>query len=398
MTIANYRLKLTRVNNLKIRVSTRLPAQIAATSPLTLDSSSGTRTFGLSIDDLRDSLDSIYATTPISASNLPYPTSSSLGGITSLASTASKWINAVSTSGVPSATQPSFTDLTGNIAVAQMNSGTSASSSTYWRGDGTWASGAAGSSIGKQISGLVPSNNVATPLTKLDVSAGNARSSDQTTDITLGSGITKIEGAWAVGTGNGGLDSGSTFANSTGYHIHLIYHPTGPVVDVLFSTSATAPTMPSGYTKRRCIGGFITDGSGDILPGLWRSDGSFRLTTPLVEVNGAASNLLTLQSLRVPLGVKMEVNLTIGGANTVDATAAWFMIADPDVGAIADDTLQWRNAQLYKTGGTTVSAFGNVREYTDTSGRVYYWGYPKDSDNLIYIYLLGWKHPREELS
>jgi hypothetical protein len=38
----------------------------------------------------------------------------------------------------PAFRQPSFTDLLGNIAVGQMNSGTGATAGTWWRGDGTW--------------------------------------------------------------------------------------------------------------------------------------------------------------------------------------------------------------------------------------------------------------------
>src|ERR1700674_2175656 len=51
---------------------------------------------------------------------LPNPSASTLGGIESLAAVASKWINTISTSGVPSATQPAFTDISGTVGAGQL--------------------------------------------------------------------------------------------------------------------------------------------------------------------------------------------------------------------------------------------------------------------------------------
>jgi hypothetical protein len=58
----------------------------------------------------------------VAAAQLPNPTASTLGGVESLAAVTSKWINTISTSGVPSATQPNFTDLSGSASLAQLPS------------------------------------------------------------------------------------------------------------------------------------------------------------------------------------------------------------------------------------------------------------------------------------
>jgi hypothetical protein len=54
-----------------------------------------------------------YLITTADLPTLPNPSASTLGGVESLAAVGSKWINTISTSGVPSATQPNYTDLAG---------------------------------------------------------------------------------------------------------------------------------------------------------------------------------------------------------------------------------------------------------------------------------------------
>lgn len=56
----------------------------------------------------------------LTGADLPNPSASTLGGVQSIAAVTSKWINTISTSGVPSLTQPAFTDISGSVAASQL--------------------------------------------------------------------------------------------------------------------------------------------------------------------------------------------------------------------------------------------------------------------------------------
>src|SRR4029078_9963241 len=94
-------------------------------------------------------------------------------------------------------------------------------------------------------------------------------------------------------TNAGGRDT-STLTDTT-YHVFLIYNPTGPVVDVMFSSSVSAPVLPSGYTLFRRIGSVIRVASA-LLP--FRQTGNmFIHSTSIFDINvtqAAARGTFTL--------------------------------------------------------------------------------------------------------
>lgn len=113
------------------------------------------------------------------------------------------------------------------------------------------------------ISGLDCSINSVDATNDIDIAVGEAASNDAAFTsrvvMALTGAITKrIDASWAVGTGQGGLDGSESVAgtpdNDTWYYIWLIMRTDTGVVDVLFSESPTAPTMPASYDKKRLIG------------------------------------------------------------------------------------------------------------------------------------------------
>lgn len=136
------------------------------------------------------------------------------------------------------------------------------------------------------------------------IAAGVARDSTNVADIALASSISKTTSAWSVGTGNGGLDTGS-IANSTWYHFYVIIRPDTGVTDVLFSTSASSPTLPSNYTLFRRIGSGKTNGSAQWT--LFTQDGDLFIWAAYVadvNANNPGTSAVS-RTLTVPTGINV---------------------------------------------------------------------------------------------
>jgi hypothetical protein len=134
------------------------------------------------------------------------------------------------------------------------------------------------------INGLSVTLDGTTPNTKLNISSGQCRDSNDIMDIALGSSNPNIQGNTvsaplildATTNGANGLDTGS-FAASKLYAVYVIgdsryYQP----VASLLSLSLTSPLMPFGYDSYRLIGYAVTDGSTHFLPAYIAGNNNYR--------------------------------------------------------------------------------------------------------------------------
>jgi hypothetical protein len=279
---------------------------------------------------------------------------------------------------------------TGSHGLLRKLSGTS---TEYLNGAGNWATVTATATLpAGHIFGLILSNNSTDPTNDIDITAGKCRSVDDTEDIVLASAITKrLDAAWAVGTNQGGLDTGS-IAN-TWYTVWAIKRTDTGVVDVLFSTSNTSPTMPTNYTKKRRIGWILRAG-GAIKP-FYQYEDDFKWITPVVDVNALnPGTAAVLRTMTVPSFAEWNGSISFTGNTPATDNPAGINIQDPvevDYGPTAGLATFFVYLNVNNVAvpfRCRTNAFSQLRTRCQLSGAA----------TSLYLFTMGWNDSRGRLS
>ena len=217
--------------------------------------------------------------------------------------------------------------------------------------------------------------------TTMTIGAGQAANSTNTAYMTLASSVAKTTGAWSVGSGNGGLDTGS-IANNTWYHFYAIRRPDTDVVDVVFSTNSTSPTLPTNYTQFRRIGSGLTNGSAQWIKFI-QVGNKFTWDSAVLDINDGASGTSaktgTLAS--VPLGV--VVNASLQAFTAANGTYVHFSPL-----SVSDQAPSTSSAPLAFLGAASGSSIvGNNDIITNTSQQ---FRYRTSANDTLRVATLGW--------
>lgn len=270
-------------------------------------------------------------------------------------------------------------------------------------GDGCWliCNGSAFITVGRagaapiargHIDGLVMST--AGSSATMTIAAGQAADSTNAVLMTLSAAISKTTSAWAVGSTNGGLDTGA-IANSTWYHFFEIMRPDTGVVDVLFSLSATAPTMPSNYTYKRRIGSGKTNGSAQWV--LFTQDGDyFRWSASVLDINtnnpGTSAVTATLASVPTGVNVFALINAALKTTST-DRSEMYLRDLAASDEAPSGTAGPLATVTLGSDAGLGEASWGG-RMRTNTSGQIGYRLSVSTATLTARIATLGWEDTR----
>ena len=261
------------------------------------------------------------------AARLPSPTASTLGGVESLAVVTHKWLNTISTAGVPAATQPAAADLSDTATAGNYlrGNGTSFVSAAIQSGDlpATIAANTSGTAANVSGTPALPNGTTATTQSPADNSTNIATTAYADAEAGAQNPLTTIGDVW------GGGVSGAPARIAGGL--------TG---QWLTSANASASAFASPGVAGRVVSGTTDTILGDSGTALrdrgtviqYTSGSSIAVTLPAANASGFSSNFI-YSPFQTGAGTQTitPTTSTINGQTTlVQIQNSWCSVSSPD--------------------------------------------------------------------
>lgn len=240
--------------------------------------------------------------------------------------------------------------------------------------------------------GLVLANNAIDANNDIDIPVGQGVSDDYTTMISLASALTKrLDATWVAGNNEGMLDAGSKTA-STLYAMFLIYNPTTAVVDVLASTSFTAPTMPSGFTKKYLLGAILTNAGNNIIAFEQAGSSYCNLKEYFTFVNDSTMTNDTYETVTIPAPPSSIAQIMANVSNPTSVNGQSILYIRPSIEPTSlGDAIGYMNINA---GIETIDAGKSGTVFVPTTNQIKYACAEDSGSATVQIVLRGWEIKR----